>query len=597
MSLILNALRKLDQQDVNPAAGAAKADAQVPDPQAAPHESGATVEPIQETDALDNSSLSESNLNAPIPSEDTHTSDREFVLQNQDGNVPVETEPSHAAEEIEEDYNIPATDNGPADTLNAWAESSVTQENHQDDALPFYNPVVDAVDLDELDGPGNQADVVASRHSHSDAQQIDAQPADEQPLDAQPIEEPDAIVVSDDDHYFCDDEPEVSAEPVGVSSKDESPWPEVEADVSRTAVDDAEAEIAPTQPAAVDAVEAVDESSPHDAPWVTLPSTDQTQPSSADVASEDWQDEQPQTNTDVDAASSEWHDGLDSQESDQRTIEHIENEIDNCDALTHAVAHGSEAESDVVVAAEAIPNAEEGAAESQLNAVVDESPDSQSSTVAPSDYERQILERLTNQQYERRFNEVYEETVKLIGDSNPISIAVVAPHPSNVTSHAAAHLAIVVASTQRKHVQLIDGNEARWLTVQFGHEEATGLRAACVEAQSDQYLQLTSLPTMRILPAGIDNSSEFKELASKHVDEFRSGIANALRSCEVTVIDAGDVAGATADVLSAAADVTLLIAESGQITVSQLLAAEDRLKAAGAQNIACILSGEYATKV
>ena len=722
MSLILNALRKLEQQDAFSSQKTAEdsqtdnADSMVSTDDGeqltlAPIVEDSVSEPTLDSWALE---VQDANEITSLGGSDVQSGDEGISVEPAPDEMPVETEPREQ-EEFEEDFNIPATDVGSAPTLDAWAtepadapelsknsageepardskppgdahrdipdsdaeahvnpsqdlelsnrdldveserkdlarradfvtevveaefshssedgandESSERQEvDRFDESLPFYNPVVDAVDLDEFaEQTAPPEESIAEEWSTEDWTTADEHnsTADAVEIAGEAVSDdgPSEQGIYEDEHYFFDEEPAVEQDAASEVSADANLAYGTDEGIS-----DAQAESPASYDTAAQDLAPFDEFSADHAPWAETP----TIGPASELPAEDlnWDSPQPLAN---DLASEDWQPGASMVESEDRTVGQIEDELDHCNDLAlSAVRHevqlsdvdapadvGSgthfedppvgnqdvDAPSGVSAEPSSIENApaesmgvnvgDEHAAESAEGTAVDSDP----AFVAPSDYERQILERLTNSQYEQRFNDVFERIEPLVGERERICIAVVAAQPSDVTARLAAHLAVVATSRRRQRVQLIDANEDRELSLQFGREGQPGLQGLISEGDSGSMRVRTSVPTMEFLPAGISAPGEFRTLIESDPSRFQSGVAQLVNGFEVTIVDAGGVVGAPASKIAAIADVVLLIAESGETTSTQLAEAEQHLKAAGAKNVGCVLSGEYATKV
>ena len=727
MSLILNALRKLEQQD------AFSSQKPTEDSQTDSTDSMAsaddgeqlTLAPIVEDSVpeptLDSWAVEVQDANeiTGLGGSDVQSGDERISVEPAPDEMPVETEPREQ-EEFEEDFNIPATDVGSAPTLDAWAtepaeapelsknsageepecdskssgdadcdipdsdaeahvnpsqdlelssrdldveseredlarrtdfaaevvetefshssedgandESSDRQEvDGLDESLPFYNPVVDAVDLDDFaEQTAPPEESIAEEWSTEDWTTADEQNstaevveiAGEAASDDGPAEQG----IYEDEHYFFDEEPAVEQDAASEVSADANLAYDTDEGIS-----DSQAGAPASYDAAAHDPAPFNEFSADHAPWAETP----TIGPASELPTEDlnWDSPQPLAN---DIASEDWQPEASLVESEDRTVGQIEDELDHCNDLALSAVRHEEQLSDVElsdvdtpadfgsgaqfedppigtqdvdapsgVSAEPssiedapaesmeVNTGDERAEESAEGAAVDSDP----AFVAPSDYERQILERLTNSQYEQRFNDVFEKIEPLVGERERVCIAVVAAQPSDVTARLAAHLAVVAASSRRQRVQLIDANEDRELSLQFGREGQPGLQGFISDGDSGSLRVRTSVPTMEFLPAGISAPGEFRTLIESDPSRFQSGIAQSVNGFEVTIVDAGGVVGAPASKIAAIADVVLLIAESGETTSTQLAEAEQHLKAAGAKNVGCVLSGEYATKV
>ena len=722
MSLILNALRKLEQQDAFSSQKLTEGSQTDGADSMASTDDGEqlTLAPIVEDSVSEPtldawaSEVQDANEITSLGGSDVQSGDEGISVEPEPDEIPVETEPSEQ-EEFEEDFNIPATDLGSDPALEAWAtepldapelpeisageelecdskslgdahrdipdgdaeahvnpsqdlqlsnrdldvelegqdlarrtdfvaevveaefsQSSEDGANHEslerqdvdqfDESLPFYNPVVDAVDLDELaEQTAPPEESIAEERSTEDWTTADEQNSTSEVVEiAGEATSDDGAAeqgIYDDEHYFFDEEPVVEQDAASeISAETNLAY---DTDYGLT---DAQAESLASYDAAADDATPFNEFSVDHAPWAEVPAVGPA----SDLPAEDlnWDSPQPLAN---DSAPEEWQAEASLIESEDRTVGQIEDELDHCNDLAlSAVRHEEQlsdvdapadvsvgthfedrlsgkqdvdAPSDLVAAPESIEDApadsvavntvDEPAAVSAEDGAVDSDP----AFVAPSDYERQILERLTNSQYEQRFNDVFDKIEPLIGGRERICIAVVAAQPSDVTARMAAHLAVVAASNRRLRVQLIDANEDRELSLQFGREGQPGLQGFISEGDSGSMRVRTSVPAMEFLPAGISAPGEFRTLIERDPSRFQSGIAQSVNGFEVTIVDAGGVVGAPASTIAAIADVVLLVAESGETTSTQLADAEQHLKAAGAKNVGCVLSGEYATKV
>ncbi|MCA9212875.1 MAG: hypothetical protein KDB27_07420 [Planctomycetales bacterium] len=597
MSLILEALRKLEKQRAFP---------RVEESNIETSESSSEVDRIEAAD--------------PDPRTVPATA---FASAEQSDEPSVDLPAEQ--EEFGEDYNIPATDHAAAEpSLDTWAKdilnplttAGTTVESHSEHAnaaeaadSPLFDNSDTAVPDEDLLGEASigPADVAPAIQDSLPKEWLSPAVAAETPTEDEYAPETpapfyDPVVQSIDlgeAHEFYDSESDdqrtASYELGEVTSIDES-----EHDHDAHVIYDNEPASEDPLASAPGSHQSEDQSSDFGSehiPWATLPNeylADElhaTGPSDLPLAEDD-------------AAA-----GGQNSVFDSRTIDQIEQELNHCDDLAQAIVGGSDDGIHNVLEAHvdspidetedtqyADPHASEPSSEFEADVEYAQEDAEETDTVAPSDFERQILERLTNAAYEKRFTDVYGKILELVGREEHLSVAVVAPHQSEAASRFAAHLAVIIASNQSKRVQLVDASEAHYLSEQFGHEGKSGLRGACDDGSFRDHNVSTSIPTLQFMPAGIVEPGELGDFIAGNLTGFETTFCGAIHCSEVTVVDAGNAGDIAIKPIAAICDITILIADIGTTEKEQLLSAEQLLVQVGAHKIACVVSGEFATR-
>jgi hypothetical protein len=213
---------------------------------------------------------------------------------------------------------------------------------------------------------------------------------------------------------------------------------------------------------------------------------------------------------------------------------------------------------------------------------------------APTDFERAILERLSNDRYERVFDLLQQEIARRTGDQPSLAVTILAPRSTPETANLVAHLAITTASKGQSDVLMVDANMGdRHLSTQFDQGFATGFLELCVDPTDlTSLLHQTSVQRLHLLACGDfgHNGPGPTEIPTAFIPDLVDSFRQQFRW---VFIDGGSLDSPTAKQLIEHTQATVLLITLGQTLRSETAAAIREIDKMNGNLIGCVVAGAY----
>ncbi|MCA9200736.1 MAG: hypothetical protein KDA87_24525 [Planctomycetales bacterium] len=206
--------------------------------------------------------------------------------------------------------------------------------------------------------------------------------------------------------------------------------------------------------------------------------------------------------------------------------------------------------------------------------------------VAPTFYERELLERLANTACEGQLERIADTLA-----ASPQVVAFVSADITRRTSDVASQFGIFLAD-RGESTLLVDANaDAPFLTERFCRMQQPGFGEAYQNpAETDEWVQTTSMQKLRLLPFGQMGSHAFNTTGRIDANHIERLISFVNKRHSFTVIDAGHADSPLAQTLLPFCDAVILVVETNRTSQKAAQKAAYRIRRLGGTLQGCVVT-------
>lgn len=212
-----------------------------------------------------------------------------------------------------------------------------------------------------------------------------------------------------------------------------------------------------------------------------------------------------------------------------------------------------------------------------------------SEITSPTELERKILERLTNRDYEKSFAQIADKIADEFSAKRDATIVIASPNETARGAILTAHLGVLLSINSHKKVILVDGDSKKQtLSSKYEVEAEPGFSDLLDDRKPvDGLLRNTAIESIRLLPFGDS------KLTKHNGETIKSTVSILAAEGDFCLVNGGQMKSAFTEKLIANAAATIMFVEAGKTTESQLKTAAQRVRNLGGNLIGCVVGGIY----